>query len=174
MRMESRFLANMCSSHTITSLAKEVLAELPDSSIRHVPDDRDPEGLPTTVWTHPAPSAYGSDCFAIWTSFGMALRRAWGADSAYYLDARFRITSKQPIGILTTRADGRHLLNGEPVHCGDTLQILVWDQNWLTVRFELAHTAGGKVPMAHLGLSHTEAAFPITDAMIVRPYPFSR
>jgi hypothetical protein len=37
-----------------------------------------------------------------------------------------------------TKDDGRWFLAGENVHCGDALEVLMEDDSWLPVRFELA------------------------------------
>jgi hypothetical protein len=52
-------------------------------------------------------------------------------------------------------ADGyRHYLGARGVHCGDSLDLLLGNNEWLRGRYEIKYTTVGKVPKFHFYVAH--------------------
>lgn len=149
----------------------------PDAEIS-VTERREEDGSPRVIrWEHPAPSAYGRDCFALWDAFAAAARAAWGtcaADNDLH-DASFVVLDDRGrrVGRLerTVEEGGwRDMVDGEPVSCGSGLEVLMPDGTWLRGRYEMAWPDGGgsPVPYFHAPAYRGEIAARIGDGMVLR------
>jgi len=167
----------------VLSWGKEDLPRLIDRLLSQQPGARvsvlEPhdDGSPRLIrWEHPAPSPYGKDCFTLWQGFLAAIRQSWASNAAESAcqDASFVVLDAD--GKRIGRIEGavepggwRHLVDGQPIHCGEALDLLTPDGLWLKGRYEMDRVEDGlPIPLFCTRAYRGDITTRITDSMVVR------
>ena len=157
----------------VQKLQNELRRSLPASRLSEERAEED--ACVRLLWEHPAQTAYGEDCFATWKAFQTCVRRAFGraADEDLY-GVRFCVyVDDNRSGRLERSEDAggvRDHLAGEPLHCGDGVDVLMPDGTWMAGRYELSHGSDGeREPFFYFAVWGGEGCLAITSSMVLRP-----
>lgn len=151
-------------------------------TFRDVDDDADygPNEGPIRIrWTCPVTSVFGDDCFAAWKDLSAAMREGWGSrDYDMTEDTTFRVMrGDKPLGYMErtfTTGGWRDLVDGQPIECGWSLEVLRWDGTWIRGRYEMGWSKPDvPTPLFYLNLWGAQACWEITEHMVVRRPPGS-